>query len=133
VLILRRHRAKIDKNEEEETQIMDANSKEYIDVDDALKRVGGNMGLLKRLLDRFITGDYFNTLETAMGSGDMEEISRQIHSLKGVSANLSLVKIREISAKMELEVKNNLDCSASFAELKQAYGVTMEKITEIIS
>ena len=110
---------------------MSNNSAEYIDLNDALSRIGGNMSLYKRLLGRFIEGNHFEELERALQSGNMEDSARQAHSLKGVSANLSLAKIRAISIELEQLIKDNADYSACLEELRQAYAVTVEKISEI--
>ena len=104
---------------------------EYVDVDDALKRIGGNMDLLKRLLGRFLAGDHIEPLEKAFQNGDMEEASRLIHTLKGVSANLSLIKLRDVSVEIEHSIKDGHDCSGLMAELKLALDVTAENITKI--
>jgi len=107
--------------------------KEYIDVDDALKRIGGNMDLYKRLLGRFVGGNHFETLESALRGGDMEEASRLAHTLKGVSANLSLIKVMEITADLELLIKDGQDHSALLSELKNAYDETSGKIAMLVS
>ena len=111
----------------------DVNIKEYLDKDDALKRIGGNEGLYKKLLARFVDGDYLDVLCTALQSGDTEESARAAHTLKGVSANLSLIKIRDISMDLEQEIKNGADYAACLDELKQAFDVTLEIVAEIMN
>jgi len=106
-------------------------SKEYIDIDDALSRIGGNMSLYKKLLGRFVEGNHFEELERIIQSGDMEEAARQVHSIKGVSANLSLVKIRALSIELEQLIKGNADYSSCLGELKQAFSMTMDEINEL--
>ena len=104
---------------------------EYIDVQDALKRIGGSMDLYKRLLNQFTGGDHIDPLEEALSVGAMDEASRLIHSLKGVAANLSLVKISTLAADLEHKVKDGMDHSATFNELKHAYYETSQQIVEI--
>ena len=111
---------------------LDATSKEYIEIDDALKRIGGNEGLYKKLLTRFIDGNYLDSLCGAIESGDMEESARMAHTLKGVSANLSLVKIQSVSTELEHMIKDGKDHSSKLDELKQAYNATLEKIADIM-
>ena len=103
----------------------------YIDVEDGLKRVGGNMGLYKKLLQRFIDGNYFETLENHIRSGDAEEAVHDAHTLKGVAANLSLVKVYPLSAAIEQQLKSGQDCSENMAELKEAVNNTVEAISSI--
>ena len=110
---------------------MDFNEK-LVDIDDGLSRLGGNMTLYKRLLGRFIAGNHYDALDVAVQSGDVEEVSRQAHTLKGVSANLSLIKVSSLSLELEQNIKNNLDYSASLTELKEAYDATVDEINEIM-
>ena len=111
---------------------MNTAGNELIDINDALARVGGNMSLYKRLLGRFLEGDSIGDIENAIQSGNMEEAVRHAHSLKGVSANLSLVKVRAASIELEQLLKNNADHTACLTELKQVYNATIEKISEFM-
>jgi len=106
-------------------------NKEYVDVQDALKRIGGSMDLYKRLLNQFTGGDHIDPLEEALNTGAMEDASRMIHTLKGVAANLSLVKLSATASELEHKVKNGLDHSDAFAELKNAYYETSQQIVNI--
>jgi len=107
--------------------------KEYINVDDALKRIGGNMGLYKKLLGRFLESNHFDALDSAIATGNMEEASHMAHTIKGVCSNLSLVKITAISTELEQCIKAGQDPGACFDELKQAYTTTIDMVKEIIS
>ena len=111
---------------------MDTYSDEYIDINDALSRIGENMSLYKRLLCRFLEENYYEGLIKVLQNGNIEDSARQAHSLKGVSANLSLKKIRAISSELEQLIKNGADYSVCLAELKSAYDITVEKIAEIV-
>jgi len=105
---------------------------DYVDINDALNRIGGNMALYKKLLGRFVEGNHFETLSAAALSGDMDEAARLAHTLKGVSANLSLVSIRSITTSMEHSFKEGSDFTTQLAALEQAYNTTMEIVSEII-
>ena len=107
-------------------------SAEYIDVDDALKRIGGNVELYKKLLKRYADGSQLTELENVLQEGNTEEAARVTHTIKGVSANLSLVKIRTIAVEMEQLLTGGLDHSAKLAEFKQANDETLRIITEIL-
>ena len=111
---------------------MEINRDDYVNVKDALSRIGGSMDLYKRLLGQFTGGDHINPLEEALSAGDTEKASSLIHALKGVAANLSLVKLSELSAELEHKVKDGLDHSETFAELKNAYLITSQQISEIM-
>ena len=108
---------------------MDINH-EYVDVPDALKRIGGSMDLYKRLLGSFTGGDHINPLEEALSTSS-EEASRLIHTLKGVAANLPLIKLTSAASDLEQKLKNGLDHSDAFAHLKQVYYETSQEIAKI--
>ena len=112
---------------------LNAMSSEYIDLNDAVSRIGGNFALYKRLLGRFLEGNHYEEIERALQGGDSEEAARQVHSLKGVSANLSLTKIRSISVELEQLIKENADYSSCLDGLKLAFTETTDKIAEIMN
>ena len=109
---------------------MDINH-EYVNVPDALKRIGGSMDLYKRLLNQFTGGDHIDPLEEALSVGAMDEASRLVHTLKGVAANLSLMKVAAISTELDQALKTGVDPSALMSALKQAYEITVGMIAEI--
>ena len=113
---------------------MDINAvnSEYIDVNDALNRIGGNMDLYKRLLKRFVDGSQIEELQTAVNGDSLEDSVRQAHTLKGVSANLSLLKLKTIAADLESALKDGLDTSAMLAELMVVYDDTVKMIRELL-
>ena len=111
---------------------LNAVNTEYVDVEDALKRIGGNVELYKKLLKRFAEGNQFAELETVLQEGNTEEAARLTHTIKGVTANLSLTKLRTIAIEMEQILKAGLDCSAKLAEFKQANDETLKIIAGII-
>ena len=110
---------------------MNAHNTEYVDVNDALKRIGGSMDLYKRLLTQFTGGDHIDPLEEALSVGALDEASRLIHTLKGVAANLSLVKLSTVASELEGKVKDGLDHSECLAELKNTYYETSQQIALI--
>ena len=109
---------------------MDINH-EYVNVQDALKRIGGSMDLYKRLLKQFTGGDHIGPLEEALTTGATEEAARLVHTLKGVAANLSLMKISLKASELEHNFKDGSDHSDVFAELKDAYYITTQEIAKI--
>jgi len=104
----------------------------YVDVSDALKRIGGSMDLYKRLLTQYSGTDHIEALEETLNSGVSEDALRKLHTLKGVCANLSLNKLAAASADLEKIVHNGTDYSESFEKLKEIYHETSQQIAEII-
>jgi len=74
-----------------------------LDIATALKRLGGNHALLKKLLIDF-ADDYSETAKTirkALDSGDIEYIRRTAHTIKGVAGNIGADDLTEAARKLE--------------------------------
>ena len=106
-------------------------SEEYINIKEALHRIGGSMDLYKRLLNQFTGGDHITPLEEALNSGAMDDAAHLLHTLKGVSANLSLTKLSATAGELERNIKNGLEYFDTFAELKDIYYTTEQQIAEV--
>ena len=104
---------------------------EHVNIDDALGRLGGNMGLYKMLLKRFDGNEYISDIEESLKSGDSERATRAAHSLKGISANLSFEILRSCSAELEKILASGGDPGECLSEVKDALRATKEKIAEI--
>jgi len=104
----------------------------YIDVENALKRVGGNEVLYKKLLKLFVAESNYDALCENIESGNNEEIARLAHTVKGVSANLALTSLNEQVAKVEMEAKAGNDSKALLPGLKETFDKTLELITDYI-
>ena len=109
---------------------MDINS-EYVDVEDALKRIGGSMPLYKKLLASFTGGDHIAPLVDALNTGATEDASRLIHTLKGVASNLSLKKLSSAASELEHKIKDGTDHADALTGLKDAYQITAQEIEKI--
>jgi len=107
-------------------------SDEYVNVKDALNRIGGSMDLYKRLLTSFAGKDHMGPLDAALSSGNAEDTARELHTLKGVSANLSLIKLSAVVGSIEHMVKDGIDYTDKIAELKSVYEITLGHIAEIL-
>jgi len=106
--------------------------KEYIDAESALSRIGKNVALYKKLLKHYLDDSHIEALCSAIENNEPEEIGRISHTIKGVSANLSLTKLRTISTNIETNAKSGLDCTAFIPELRQAFDATEKLILEYL-
>ena len=105
---------------------------EYMDTESALKRVGGNTNLYKKLLTLFLAESHINDLCNAVENGSLEEAAQLAHTVKGVCANLSLTKLRTVSADIEAKLKGGEDCKEDLQELKTTSEETVAIIKEYI-
>ena len=107
-------------------------NKDYIAVDEAVKRVGGNKGLYIRLLNQFVGGGHLGILEQALSENDTEAAIRGAHTIKGVGANLSLPKLTAAASELEQKIKKNEDYADCLNEFKGIYDTTMQQIAIVI-
>lgn len=70
-----------------------------IDVDDALGRLMGNEKLLARLLGKFLDDTSYQRFLDAVAADDAEAGLEAAHALKGVSGNLSMVRVHELTTR----------------------------------
>jgi HPt (histidine-containing phosphotransfer) domain-containing protein len=102
-----------------------------IDSEEGLKRVGGNLNLYKRLLQKFVDANYYAPLQEAIEAGDIEAAEQAAHTIKGVAANLALSRITAIATALDSDLKNAGDYAANFAALKPAIDDTLEAIAAL--
>ena len=79
----------------------------YVDVKLGL-RVAGDMELYCMLLNLFLDEAISEELIRSMHQRNVESVAQYAHKLKGTATNLGLVKIFEISAKIEVEAMNGV-------------------------
>lgn len=74
-----------------------------VDISEGLSRVGGNKKLYLKLLNDFASNNksFITNLQKAISEQKMEEARRLVHTLKGVSGNLSAKEISAISEQLE--------------------------------
>lgn len=74
-----------------------------IDLEDALERAGGDMEFLKELMGLYRDDFILKTdeLKQALAESDFGAVRNIGHYLKGSSANLSLVSLRESASDLE--------------------------------
>ncbi|GHU88604.1 hypothetical protein FACS1894202_05010 [Clostridia bacterium] len=76
-----------------------------LNVEDALKRLRGNVKLYTKLVARFADGAELESLKTSLASGDLSAATRDAHTIKGAAANLSAEDIRVKAAELEAALK----------------------------
>ncbi|MBP1760575.1 MAG: domain S-box [Firmicutes bacterium] len=81
------------------------------DVNSALLRLAGNQTLYLDILKKFEMNysNFTETIEESIMSGDTQTLERQLHTLKGVAANLGANEIHSIAQGIESKVKSGKD------------------------
>jgi len=85
-----------------------------IDVDDGLRRLGGNTRLYRDILVRLATdfADAVAAMEQLVAAGDLAGASRLAHSLKGVAGNVGARQLAAAAAEAEASCapQSGVDC-----------------------
>jgi HPt (histidine-containing phosphotransfer) domain-containing protein len=100
----------------------------YIDDADGIQRVMNNKGLYQKLLKKFASGVYMANIAGAYKANDLEKAKVAVHTLKGVSANLSLKALNEFSIQVDLHVKAGQMDKADCSGLQVLYDDTVKAI-----
>ncbi len=106
-----------------------------IDLKNGLKILNNNTKLYTRLLGSFISNGLVDEFLAAVEKKDMAAASLKAHTVKGVSANLSLITIYEMFKNFDAQIKQSMmpDINGSdIAAMKQAYKETEDSINFLL-
>ena len=104
---------------------------EVINKEQGLARLGGNMALYKKLLVSFTANTYIGQIKEELSGGDLDTAQKTVHTLKGVSANLSLDKINRYSVALELNLKNSEPYTENIEFLENSINETLTAIANL--
>jgi HPt (histidine-containing phosphotransfer) domain-containing protein len=105
----------------------------YVDISDGVKRVMNNEKLYIKLLAKFRDDNNFAALEAAIAAGDMEKAQGVAHTLKGVSANLSLSELFNQCLKLESQIKAREADPVQMETVKTVFAETLQEVNKVIS
>jgi HPt (histidine-containing phosphotransfer) domain-containing protein len=105
----------------------------YIDFADGAKRVMNNTKLYVKLLTKFKNDTRLDDLEAAIAAKDMEKARSAAHTLKGLSANLSLMELNKQSLALETQIKGGAADPAQLNAVKSSFARTLQEIDKVIS
>jgi two-component system sensor histidine kinase/response regulator len=74
-----------------------------LEIDKALRRVGGSVKLLRKLLNRFSENeaDVIQRIKTAIENNDANTATREAHTIKGLAGNIGAIKMAECAGVVE--------------------------------
>ena len=106
----------------------------YIDISDAMGRLGNNKKLYAMLLKKFDGIEMLEDLKNKLASGDIDGSKAQAHTIKGLAANLSLKDLREKAEAIELVLKNaEATDGADASEISESAAATQEAVETWLS
>lgn len=103
-----------------------------IDVEEGIKRVMNNTALYAKLLTKFRNDDNLAQLEATLAAGDLDKAKNVAHTLKGVSANLSLKELNKQCLEIENQIKAADVNPDQINVLKDVYAKTLIEVDKVI-
>jgi len=105
----------------------------YVDVEDGSKRVMNNTKLFVKLLGKFKDDKSLGEIEAALAAGDMAKAQIATHTIKGLTANLSLIELNKQCVEMEAQIKAGNIPTEQLATVKDIYAKTILEVDKVIS
>jgi len=102
---------------------------DYIDLEDGLGRIRGNRKVYKTLLQSFVNKNNMEELKAQIAEKHLGDAAKTVHTIKGVSANLSLSALNKSMIELEAQMKAGSYSEETYRESLDAF----EKTTDFIS
>jgi HPt (histidine-containing phosphotransfer) domain-containing protein len=103
----------------------------FIDKEAGIQRVMNNPDIYNRLLKKFSEKTSLEALRVAYAEKDQVMARVEMHTLKGVSANLSLTEMNRMAAEIEDRIKAGILDHADLSEFQACFSATVDAIQEI--
>lgn len=105
-----------------------------MEIDRTIERFSGNEALYFKFLKKFPGDENMEQLTRAVEEGDSETALRAAHTLKGLSANLGMKELYEISSRMVRLYREQQpqEAGSQLAALRDAYAKVCGAIAECL-
>jgi HPt (histidine-containing phosphotransfer) domain-containing protein len=104
----------------------------YINFDEGIKRVMSNAKLYIKLLTKFKADTNLDELLALLEAGDYEKAQVAAHTLKGLSANLSLAELFKQTLELETQIKARVVNPDQIEKIKTTFDDTIKNIDKVI-
>jgi two-component system sensor histidine kinase/response regulator len=101
---------------------------EGIDVDNALKRIMGNKGLLREIILEFCTSfqDASEKVKSLVDAGKIGEAEALVHNIKGAAGNIGASRLYRIAAEYDDSLKKNR--TGTFKKMHNKFAEELKKV-----
>ena len=107
-----------------------------LETDKALKRVGGSVKLLRKLLNRFseTEADAIKRIEAAIENNDAKTATREAHTVKGLAGNIGAIKMAECAGMVEdmLRRGESDGLAPALNAMEQELAILLERIVAVM-
>ncbi|MDR1390231.1 MAG: Hpt domain-containing protein [Treponema sp.] len=104
-----------------------------IDQEDGLKRVMNNKGLYTKLLGKFRAETNIEPIFAALDKGAWEDARNLAHTIKGVTANLSIKDLNEKVVDLETQIKAREVKPETAEAVKTSFAETLAEIDKVLA
>ena len=104
-----------------------------INIKEGLSRVRDNKKLYRRMLGMFLENGEFASMEDYLAQKDYPKAADSAHAIKGMTGNLSLTAVFNLSAKMMEDLRQGITSDESEAQFKAAYAKTRIYVEEVMA
>lgn len=108
-------------------------NKKYLDLEGGLARVRGNKKIYAKMLNMFLSSGEFDAFEQSIQDGDMAKAADVIHGIKGMTGNLSLTAVFELSAMLMQQLREGNYDAQLLDEYRDALSKTQAIVKETVS
>jgi two-component system sensor histidine kinase/response regulator len=105
----------------------------FVDLDEGLNRVGGNVKLYVKLLNKFKDTVDVEGILAEVRAQDYEKAQISAHTLKGVAANLSLQELFSQAREIEARIKDKTATPEAAESLRLCYNETIQYLDKVIA
>ncbi len=105
---------------------------QYIDTNEGLGRIRGNVAIYSRMLGLFLQSEEFDKFEAALASGNTGAAADVAHAIKGMSGNLSLTAVFNLSTDLMNQLRGGSYDEATLAQYREALAETKTQLEELI-
>lgn len=107
-----------------------------VDVPATVARLGGMESILRRFILKFPQDPTFSALAQSYDIRDMKALERHVHTLKGLTANLGIEPLRQLSAAYLEQIRNAVppgELTTYQRQLTQEYRRVTQSITQFLA
>ena len=105
----------------------------YVDQEDGKKRVMNNAKLYAKLLGKFMNETDLDPIFTALDAGNYEEAQGLTHTIKGITANLSVKDLNEKIVELEAQIKAKSVDPQIIEAVKTSFFATIPEVEKVIA
>jgi HPt (histidine-containing phosphotransfer) domain-containing protein len=105
----------------------------YIDQEDGKKRVMNNAKLYAKLLGKFRNETQIDPVFEAINAGEWEKAQVQAHTVKGVTANLSIKELNLRIQELEAQIKAKAVKPETIEAVKSCFAETLVEVDKVLA